>query len=227
MSDRLTPKNASDAIRLQKEMASEVIIHDAFSLPIRHIGGVDVSNTLFDPKKMIYGAVTVFSYPNLELVETASKAQKETFPYITGLLGFREAPVIIDIWNSLTLRPDILLVDGQGISHPRGLGIATHLGILLDIPTIGVAKSILVGEPAGVLHEEAGSYVPLVWKNKQIGIVLRTKKGCNPLIISIGHRICLETALHLVQSCIRGYRLPEPTRQAHLCANQCRKLIIK
>ena len=115
------------------------------------------------------------------------------------------------------------MVDGHGISHPRRLGIASHIGVLLNIPTIGVAKSVLVGHPAGPLGEAKGDCVPLIWKGEQIGTFLRTKKCCHPVIISAGHRISLGTAVEIVLEYATRYRLPEPTRQAHLAANRCRK----
>jgi deoxyribonuclease V len=139
------------------------------------------------------------------------------------LLGFREVPTLVHLYNQLSVRPNVVLVDGHGISHPRGLGVATHLGVVLDVPTIGVAKSILVGTPAGPLAEEVGSTVPLIWKKQEIGMLLRTKARALPLIISSGHKISLPTAVQLVVKCLKGYRLPEPTRQAHLAANSFRK----
>lgn len=215
--------NAAEAQEAQKEMAQKVLLEDGFHQPIEHIGGMDVSNTPFDPEEMIFGAIVVCSYPSLSLVETATQAAKQAFPYIPGLLGFREVPTLIQAFKQLSLLPDLLMVDGHGVSHPRGLGIASHLGVLLDIPTIGVAKSILIGQPAAPLSEEVGSRVPLLWKGKEIAMMLRTKKKCSPLIISAGHKISLDTATELVMSCLKNYRLPEPTRYAHLAANHCRR----
>lgn len=216
-------KSPAEAIALQKEMAQKVVLKDALPIPITHIAGVDTSNTRFDPHQMIFASAVLFSYPSLEMIQTATHAQKQTFPYIPGLLGFRETPSLIHAYEQLSRRPDLILVDGHGVSHPRGLGVASHLGVCLDIATIGVAKSILVGEPAAPLAEEAGSTVSLVWKGKEIGKLLRTKRRCAPLFISAGHKITLDTAVQLVLQCLTGYRLPEPTRQAHLAANQCRR----
>jgi deoxyribonuclease V len=206
--------STSEAKEVQRIMAERVILEDSFqSCPT--LGGMDVSNNLYDPKQMIYASAVVLS-DSLLVKEQAAVAQKQSFPYISGLLGFREAPALVEAFKKLKNQPSILLVDGHGIAHPRGLGIASHLGVLLDIPTIGVAKSILVGEPAASLALEAGSQVPLVWKNKTLGVLLRTRVRSNPLIISCGHRVSLRTAVELVQGCLRGYRLPEATRQAHL-----------
>lgn len=212
-----------EAQAAQKEMAKKVVLEDVFSKPIKYIGGMDVSNTPFDPKQLIFTAVVVQSYPSLSIEQVSTQVDKQTFPYIPGLLGFREVPTLIQAFNKLSLLPDMIMVDGHGISHPRGLGIASHLGVLLDIPTIGVAKSILVGEPVASLPEEPGSMVPLLWKGKEIAMMVRTKKKCTPLIISAGHKISLNTSIQLVMSCIKKHRLPEPTRYAHLEANKCRR----
>jgi deoxyribonuclease V len=228
MNREINPKwlffeNVVDAQAAQKEMAQKVITKDAIDMPIERIGGMDVSNTPFDPEQMVFGAAVVLSYPFLTVAEVATHVDKQTFPYVPGLLGFREAPTLIQAYQQLTHFPDVIMVDGHGVSHPRGLGIASHLGVLLDVPTIGVAKSILVGAPAAPLPEEVGSRVPLLWKGKQIAMMVRTKKRCSPLIVSVGHKVSLETATQLVMSCLKKYRLPEPTRHAHLAANKCRK----
>lgn len=212
-----------EAQAAQHEMAKKVILEDAISKPIKHIGGMDVSNTPFDPDQMIFGAIVICSYPTLSIVQTATQANKQKFPYIPGFLGFREVPTLVQAYSQLSISPDVIMVDGHGVSHPRGLGVASHLGVLLDVPTIGVAKSILVGTPAALLPEEVGSQVPLVWKGREIAMLLRTKKRCSPLIISAGHKISLKTATQLVINSLKKHRLPEPTRFAHLAANTCRK----
>jgi len=205
-------------------MASKVILEDAFT-QVQTIGGIDVSYNRYDPEQRIYAATVALDLHTLELAEEAGAVGKQVFPYIPGLLGFREIPVMLEAFQRLKRRPDVLMVDGHGISHPRGLGIASHLGVLLDIPTIGVAKSILVGKAAESLSAAAESQVSLVWKGREIGILYRTKTRANPLIISVGHRVSLRAALSLVKECLKGYRLPEPTRQAHLAANRYRKLV--
>lgn len=222
MRNWLFPANIIQAKAIQKEMAERVVLEDRFENP-KHIMGMDVSNTPFDPQQMIFSAAVILSYPSLTPIETAMQADKQTFPYITGLLAFREAPILTKAFRQLSSRVDLIMVDGHGVSHPRRLGIASHLGLLLDLPTIGVAKSLLVGSAEEPLGEEVGSMVPVLWKGKEIAMMLRTKKRCNPLIISAGHKITLITAVHLVLSCLKGYRLPEPTRRAHEAANRCRK----
>jgi len=218
----LFPESIEAAKNAQTVMAQRVIQEDVCITPSL-IGGMDVSNNLYDPEQMIYAAAVVLSYPTLQIRDQASVAQKQTFPYIPGLLGFREAPALVEAFNKLQIKPTVLMIDGHGISHPRGLGIASHIGVLLDLPTIGVAKSILVGHPAEPLGPEAGAQTPLIWKGQIRGMFLRTKVRSNPLIISTGHKISLSSAVKLVESCLKGYRLPEVTRQAHLAANVCRK----
>lgn len=220
----LYPPSLEEAKKVQKFLAHKVIAED--QLPPRaldRVGGMDVSNYLYDPAQKIYAATVVLSFPEQKCLEIAAVVQKQKFPYIPGFLGFREAPALVASFQALRQSPAILWVDGHGISHPRRLGIASHIGVLLDIPTIGVAKSILVGSLATPLGEEVGSQSFLIWKGKMIAIALRTKKRAHPILISIGHKISLNTAVELVKKSLKGYRLPEPTRQAHLAANQCRR----
>lgn len=179
------------------------------------IAGIDVSTSSRSATGC--AAIVVLSYPSLELIDTAVFEGNISFPYIPGLLSFREAPLIIQAWNRLKTRPDIVMVDGQGIAHPRRLGIASHLGLLIDIPTIGCAKSRLTGNHT-ILPEKAGSYAYLTDKDEVIGAAVRTKDGVKPLYISIGHKISLAGAIDIVLKCCRGYRLPEPTRSAHIAA---------
>lgn len=217
----LYPNSLEEAINIQRLLASRVRLQDE-STSFQLLGGMDVSNNLYDPHKMVYAASITLDSDKLTLQGQSYCAKQHAFPYISGFLGFREAPALVEAFHQLSARPDIILIDGHGISHPRQLGIASHVGVLLDIPTIGVAKSILIGEPQGPMGPKVGDRTPLIWKNQQIGMLLRTKKGCNPLIISAGHRITLETAIHVVLNNLAGYRLPEATRQAHLAANHCR-----
>jgi deoxyribonuclease V len=222
----LAPSNLEEAKQVQLHLANRLILEDFFPSPLHYIGGVDVSCNRFDPLKMIYSAAVVLDKEQLTVLNTSTIAQQQIFPYIPGFLGFREAPSLIEVVKRLDPKPDVLLVDGHGISHPRCLGIASHLGVLLDIPTIGVAKSILIGKLSGDLGSHLGDQVPLIWKGQQIGIALRSKPRSHPLIISSGHRISLQTAIDLVLACLKGYRLPEPTRLAHLAANACRRLYL-
>ena len=158
--------------------------------------------------------MVVLSFPDLRPIDQAVATAKLTFPYVPGLLSFRESPLVLAALEKLRVRPDLLMVDGQGWAHPRRFGIACHLGLLTHIPALGCAKSILVGRYAD-LGEEAGAQAPLVHRGEVVGTVLRSKVRTNPLIVSVGHKIDLPTAVRFVQGCLRGYRLPETTRAAH------------
>jgi deoxyribonuclease V len=217
----LRPPDTAAARRAQVALAQRVVREDAFG-EVRLLGGVDVSNNRFDPEQRIFAAVTALSFPDLRVVETASAAARATMPYIPGLLGFREIPALLAAWERLRAKPDLVLVDGHGAAHPRRLGIAAHLGVVLDLPVIGVAKSILVGTPDPPLPEEAGTETPLLWRGERIGTALRTRRRANPLFVSVGHRVSLTTAVEWVRRATSGYRLPEPIRQAHLAANALR-----
>ena len=203
-----------EAKEIQLALASQVVRRNEVGGP-RLIAGVDISRE--DSSGMARGAVVVLRFPELLAVEQSVVEQKISFPYVPGLLSFRETPVILAACEGLTLTPDLFIADAQGIAHPRRLGLASHLGLLLDVPTIGCAKSILCGRH-GDLGEEPGSYAPLLVDSEVIGAALRTKRGVNPVYVSIGHKIDLDAALHWVMACLRGYRLPEPTRLAHLAA---------
>ena len=211
----LTPEQA---IALQKELRARVRAVDdpGFDLAhVRVVAGVDVSL-----KDAGQAAIALLSYPDLEPIGGVTASAPLTFPYVPGLLSFRETPLVMQAWDALLERadlprPDLLLVDGQGIAHPRRFGIACHVGLLTDTPAVGVAKSLLTGKHE-IGGDEPGSRAFLVHKNETIGVALRAKVRTNPLIISVGHRIALETAVRVVQTCLKGYRLPEPTRRAHL-----------
>lgn len=198
------------AIALQRELAQRIVREDQLG-EVRCVAGVDMA--LNEESGMARAAVVLLSYPDLEILERHVYEEPVRMPYIPGLLSFREAPSVLGAFARLRQQPDLVMVDGQGIAHPRRLGIASHLGLWLDLPTIGCGKSILVGHHAH-LSEEAGSWVPLVDNSETIGAVLRTRAHVKPMIISLGHRISLETSLRYVLACSRGYRLPEPTRQA-------------
>lgn len=190
---------------------------------VRLIAGVDISAP--DTKGFARAAVVVLSYPELKTEEAKFIEQRVTFPYIPGLLSFREAPLILAACDELDSDPDLILVDGQGIAHPRRLGLASHLGLLWDKPTIGCAKSRLCGEHQ-LVPQEAGSCAELVDKGEVVGAVLRTKGGVNPIYVSIGHKLDLQSAVAWVLRCCSGFRIPEPTRLAHLAAGKRPKAIV-
>ena len=199
---------------IQRKLAIEVSRVYESGNP-RYIAGVDIS--VNRAKGEAIGAVVVLSYPRIEIVEARVVRGKLEFPYIPGLLSFREAPLILEACRKLQITPDLFIVDGQGIAHPRRLGLASHLGILLDIPTIGCAKSCLCGEYQ-LPGDSCGSHSDLVDGEEVIGAVLRTKTGVKPVYVSIGHKVDLQNAVRWVLECCRGYRLPEPSRLAHLAA---------
>ncbi|MFB6328861.1 endonuclease V [Pantoea deleyi] len=201
----------------QLQRAADVVREDDFDvLPPRFIGGADVG---FEQEGAITrAAMVVLEYPSLTLVEHRIARIETTMPYIPGFLSFREYPALMAAWQMLEQKPDLLFVDGHGISHPRRLGVASHFGLLVDVPTIGVAKRRLCGrfeEP----DAQPGSRQPLMDKGEQIGWVWRSKQRCNPLFVATGHRVSLDTALQWVENCTRGYRLPEPTRWADAVAS--------
>ena len=205
----------AQAQQIQRKLASQVS-QKSEVINLRFIAGVDISAP--ESTGAARAAAVVLSYPALKTVEVQIAKDKLTFPYIPGLLSFREAPLVLAACQKLSTNPDLILVDGQGIAHPRRFGLASHLGLLLDTPAIGCAKSRLCGrhEP---LTTEAGVYAELTDNGEVIGAALRSKAGVNPIYISIGHKIDLPTAIHWVMECCRGYRLPEPSRLAHLAAS--------
>ena len=205
----------TEAVAIQQRLRGTVSAANAVSLEaLRTVAGVDASY-----KDESYAAVVVLSFPSLEVVDRAVARRRTTFPYVPGLLSFREVPVVLEALERLHTAPDLLLVDGQGVAHPRRFGLASHLGVYLDLPAIGCAKSRLTGT-----HEAPGpaqgDSTPLLDRGETIGAVLRSRAGTTPLYISIGHKIDLDTAVAVVVRCLRGYRLPEPTRLADRLAGQ-------
>jgi len=206
--------SSARAREIQLSLAKRVVAENGVINP-RIVAGIDISSP--DPQGVASGAVVVLSYPELSIVEVKIAQGKITLPYIPGLLSFRESPLILAACEKLSNIPDLVLIDGQGIAHPRRLGLASHVGLFLDLPTVGCAKSILCGQHQP-LTEEAGSHAELLDNGEIIGAALRTKSGVKPIYVSVGHKIDLGSALQWVINCCRGYRLPEPTRLAHLAA---------
>jgi deoxyribonuclease V len=205
-----------EAVEIQRELAQQVVIQDELGR-VRHVAGVDVGFE-GEENRIARAAVVVLRYPSLVPVDAAVARMLVAFPYIPGLLSFREIPVVLRAFKRLKVVPDVVLVDGQGRAHPRRLGIASHLGLLIDLPTIGCAKSRLVGS-APEPKNEVGARSPLTHQGEIIGAVLRTRVNVKPLYISVGHRVSLVRAIELVLGCCRGYRLPETTRYAHRAAD--------
>lgn len=212
-----TPKNVNwnvspaEAREIQKQLADQVVKRRDFG-PVKLVGGVDVG--FEEANTIARAAAVVLTFPELRPVAAAVARRPVTFPYVPGLLAFRELPVVLDALEELEREPDLVIVDGHGYSHPRRFGIACYLGVLLDKPSIGCAKSILVGK-AEMPDNVVGAQTPLVEKGETIGAALRTRLKTNPVYVSIGHRVDLETACRFVLGCCKGYRVPETTRYAH------------
>lgn len=213
----LTPK---EAIALQKQLAESIIITSELA-SIRYVAGVDCAFSA--DKNYCYAATVLWDLENNCVVEQQYAREPLAFPYIPGLLSFREAPAMLNALSQLTRLPDVIMVDGHGIAHPRRLGIAAHLGVITKIPTLGCGKSLLVGkyqEPA----ETAGSKSDLIYKNEIIGSVFRTRKAVKPVFISVGNLLNQANAEKIVLACVKGYRLPEPTRLADKLVAQVKLL---
>jgi deoxyribonuclease V len=212
----VTPK---EAIEIQQRLRSMVSVAGLDKEP-RLVAGCDIS---FDKgSDVVYAGIVVLELPTLAEVGCSTTVAQVKFPYIPGLLSFRESPALLEAWEKLETQPDVVMIDGQGYAHPRRFGIASHFGVLIDLPTVGCAKTVLVGK-----YEEpdakAGSYSPLIDREELIGAALRTQDGVNPVFVSVGHRINLESAIEVVLHCTKDYRIPEPTRQAHLLVNALRR----
>lgn len=208
----------AEAVALQRDLAPRVERADRIGA-VRRVAGVDVG---FEAGgRITRAAVAVLDYPSLALAETAIARVPTRFPYVPGLLSFREAPAVLAAFERLRGDVDLILYDGQGIAHPRRCGIASHVGLALDRPSIGVAKSRLVGEHRP-LPARRGAWTPLVDAGETIGAVLRTRAGVKPVYVSIGHRVSLETAMRWTLACCTRYRLPETTRHAHRLASGSR-----
>jgi deoxyribonuclease V len=204
-----------EAVALQRALQGRVITHDDLGL-LSRIAGIDVG---FEERgRVTRAAVAVLSFPGLELVDHATARQPTCFPYVPGLLSFREVPAVLAAWEALDEQPDLLICDGQGYAHPRRFGLACHLGVWTGLPSIGVGKTRLIGEH-GPVPEGRGEWCSLVDKDEVIGAVLRTRAGVKPVYVSIGHRVTLETAVAIVMRCCTRYRLPETTRWAHRLAS--------
>lgn len=210
----LTPQEAVD---IQKRLSSLVVQRERMSVEnLELVAGVDVS---FARGSLVgFAAAVVMEYPSFSVVDSVSVEGEMGMPYIPGLLSFREAPLILDALSRLHSLPQLILVDGNGVAHPRRLGLASHLGILLDWPTVGCAKSKLLGH-----HQELGNskgdWVPWYQDREIIGAVVRTRRDVKPLYVSVGHRVSLEQAINLVLACVTKYRIPEPIRAAHKAVN--------
>jgi deoxyribonuclease V len=208
------------AVAIQADLRGKLVLSDDEPGDIRIVAGADISCNKGDDR--VYAAVVLLDAVTLDIIEEASHSGRISFPYIPGLLTFREGPSLLHAFDKLRRRPDLVLFDGQGIAHPRGFGLAAHMGLILDLPSVGCAKTRLIG-----VFEEPGARrvqcSPLIHDGKQIGAVLRTKDRVKPVFVSQGHRVSLERAVDVVLQCTRSYRIPEPVRRAHILVNKLRK----
>lgn len=200
----------SEAINLQRELATKLVLEDQFG-EIHIVAGVDMA--INEGNGMARAAVVLFSFPDLTVLEKHVYEEPLRMAYVPGLLSFRELPALLGAIQQLKQKPDLIMADGQGLAHPRRLGIASHLGLWLDTPTIGCAKSILVGKHESV-GDAVGDWSPLIYHRETIGAALRTRVKVKPMYISQGHKISLASSIKYVLACGKGYRLPETTRQA-------------
>jgi deoxyribonuclease V len=212
----LTPR---EAIALQKRMRSRLILHGGPRAP-RLVAGADVAYSKETGR--CFAAVVVLSLSNLEVVEEATAEAPIRFPYVPGLLSFREGPAVLAAFAKLSHRPDFIIFDAHGFAHPRRFGLASHLGYLLDIPSVGCAKSILVGQH-GALGLKAGSIAWLIDRGERIGAALRTQTGVRPVYISIGHCVSLRAAIRLARTATGKFRVPEPTRLADILVGKAKR----
>ena len=206
------------AKEIQMRLACRLIIKGGPALDsLKTVAGCDVA---FEKKNNIaFGAVVVLSYPELEIVEVLAGTAPVRFPYVPGFLSFREIEVLLPLFETLRKSPELVLIDGQGIAHPRGIGLASHLGLFLDVPTVGCAKSRLVGNHAEV-GSKKGDGVPIMYKSKRVGTLLRTRDNVKPMYISPGHLVGVKRAEKLALACTGKFRMPEPTRQAHIAVTK-------
>lgn len=209
-----------EAIGIQQGLRKRLILHDKdCPRKIKIIAGADISYS--KQNDLFYAAVILMEFPSMKILEEQTIFEKAPFPYIPGLLSFREGTAFLKIFENLHHTPDTVIFDGQGIAHPRGIGLASHMGLFLDIPTIGCAKTKLVGQ-YGELGNNVGDYTDLILDDQIVGTVLRTKKKVKPVFVSPGHLIGIRKAADVVLLCCRGYKLPEPIRRAHFVVNQIR-----
>ncbi|NJB84727.1 deoxyribonuclease V [Lewinella marina] len=209
----------TEAIQLQRELRERIILQPLPG-PIRRIAGADISFNLYSD--VFYAAIVVLDYESLEVVDTAYYTETVSFPYIPGLLSFREIPTLLRAWEQLKEKPNVTMVDGHGIAHPRRMGIATHFGLATGSPTLGCAKKILTGSYP-TLGPESGATSLIQDRGEAVGYALRSKPRTNPLFISPGHLLDLDGALDIARHCLGRYKLPEPTRLAHQMVNTFRK----
>ena len=208
-----------EAATIQQELRPKIRM-PPLTKPIHYVAGADISFNR--GSNIFYAGFVVFRYPDMKLCGHSLVVSESSFPYVPGLLSFRELPALLAAWQQMPLQPDVVLLDGHGIAHPRRMGIATHFSLWVNKPTIGCAKKLLVGMH-GTLGQQAGSQTVVYDRHETIGIALRTRDRIKPVYVSVGNLLTLEDALRITQWGVVKHRLPEPTRQAHLLVNQLRR----
>lgn len=214
------PATAAEAIALQKEMRSRLVLEPPRGFAPRLVAGADIS--MSRGSRVAYAGIVVIDAVTMETVDSAGAASAIVFPYVPGLLSFRELPALEPVWERLTRRPDVLVFDGHGYSHPRRFGLACHGGVLFGLPSVGCAKTILVGEHEP-LPPDRGARAPLVHKGEVVATAIRLRAGAAPVFVSPGHMMDVETAVDVVLAVSAGFREPETTRRAHRAVNEARK----
>lgn len=204
------------ARKLQIMLSKRIICRDCFETPIKYVAGVDVAYA----HNQSIGAVAILEYDCMKIVELETSRVSTRFPYIPTLLSFREVPPAASAIKRLRIKPDVFLVDGQGIAHPYRLGFASHLGLVLDMPTVGVAKTLLCGK---IAESENELWKPIIYEGKIVGGAVFTKLNAKPVYVSVGHKVSLETAIKIVLECSRKHRVPEPIREAHIIAEKIKR----
>lgn len=212
-----TPARARE---LQLELRDRLVLEPPSAFEPRYLGGADLSMTRGSRRG--FGGIVVLDARTLETVDQAAEEAPLNFPYVPGLLSFRELPVLAPIWDKLRIRPDVLIFDGQGTAHPRRFGLACHGGVIFDVSSIGCAKSLLVGTHEE-LGPERGATAPVIHRDEVVGMAVRTRAGVRPLYVSPGHRMDLPTAVRIVLGATRAFREPETTRRAHRLVNELRR----
>jgi deoxyribonuclease V len=222
--DWIAPPDLKTATQAQREMAALAETDDRIGA-VERVAGADTSMRWRDPRGPIHAAIAPLDWPTLAPQAAATATCAPPFPYVSGYLGFREAPALVACWERLEAKPDLLFVDGQGRAHPRRCGIASHLGVVLDVPTIGVAKTLLCGTVEREVGPTPGDAAAVVDRGETVALAVRTRPGAKPIYVSPGHRVSLETARDWVLRLCDGRRLPLPIRAAHEAANAQRRLV--
>lgn len=216
--------SVTEAAALQKELRDKVVLHKEENFQLHTVAGADISFNKYETT--VYAGIIVLQFPSLTPLSYALVQTEVTFPYVPGYLAFREIPALLQAWNLLPQKPDVLIADGHGIAHPRRMGIAAHFGVLTNGATIGCAKKKLFGK-YDLPPDERGTYTYLYDKSEIIGAVLRTRPKIKPVFVSPGHLLSIKDSVEIVQQCMGKYRIPEPTRKAHELVNNFRKGVLK